>query len=195
MLIPIDDMLKLEGINFEIIRDNNKVGNCEGVFTYEKATNRKYIALRLDSGVKENDVLVNSVGEEFYITETGTEFWEKEPSEKKAFYKTKYELTNRQTDNAINTTFNIGTINNSVVGNNNIATINCQDIISDVKSKVESFPEDREEFKQIISLLEEIAEEKLTPRKGLFSKFSSLMEKHSWLTGSIANFVISWLMM
>ncbi len=54
--------------------------------------------------------------------------------------------------------------------------------------------EDKEDLKKIISLLEMVVNEQVPPSKGLFSKSSAVMERHSWIANSVAATVLSWLM-
>ena len=52
---------------------------------------------------------------------------------------------------------------------------------------------DKEDLDKIISLLEMIVNNQLSPQKGLFSKFSSVMERNSWITGTITSTLLGWL--
>ena len=87
--------------------------------------------------------------------------------------------------------FNIGTVTNSVVGNNNTVSIT----IPEMRSRVEQEGgADKETLQEIISLLEKILAGQESPKKGLFRKFSDCMERNSWITGAIASALLGWLL-
>lgn len=52
---------------------------------------------------------------------------------------------------------------------------------------------DKEELQQIINLLEMVLNNQVPAQKGLLSKFSAVLERNSWITGSIASALLSWL--
>lgn len=54
--------------------------------------------------------------------------------------------------------------------------------------------QDSDELNRIADLLEMIVNNQIPASKGLFSKFSSVMERHSWLSSAISSALISWLM-
>ena len=49
-------------------------------------------------------------------------------------------------------------------------------------------------MEKVIALLEMVVNNQVPASKGLFSKFSELMERHSWLSGSVASTILGWLM-
>ena len=52
---------------------------------------------------------------------------------------------------------------------------------------------DREQVEKLISLVEMMVNGEVPAQKGLLSRFSETMEKHSWLTSSISSLLLSWL--
>lgn len=90
--------------------------------------------------------------------------------------------------------FNIENAYSSVIGSQQNVTFNCNDSIQKAKQQIEAINSpDKEELKQIISLLEMIINNQLPPQKGLLSKFSSVMERNSWITSTLASTLLSWL--
>lgn len=185
------DMLKSNSVKYIVNRQENIVGEHMGLPNTEKSTNKKYIGFEPNADICLFDRLLNPVGEIFYIIDTQTQFINGSPFQLKAYYNTEAEH-NQKKNEISNTVFNIGNVSNSIIGNNNVNTLSNQ-LLSDIKSNSEKFPEDKEQLDEIISLLNLIAENKIQPKQGLLSKFSNLMEKHSWLSGSIASFLISYL--
>ncbi len=84
----------------------------------------------------------------------------------------------------------------NIFGSGNTATINYNNSIQDIKKAIaESESTDKEELKQIVSLLEMVVNNQVPASKGLFSRFSEVMERNSWITGSIAGALLPWLTM
>lgn len=188
--MPFIDFLDRHGIKYTIIRDDSVLSEQIGLPNTE-SSGKKYIAFMPNTDIKINDQLINPTGEKVYVINTQTQFFHQDPQQLMAYYQTEYEHNNSSV--ASGTVFNINTVSNSVIGNNNIATLNNQQLLSEIKAKAENCEEDKEELHQIVSLLELIADGKVEPKKGILSKFSALMEKHSWLTSSICSFILSFL--
>ncbi len=186
------NLLNSKGICYKIIRKGDKLFEYKGIINTEEPTGRKYIGFEPCSDIKPLDILVNPANEKVYVVEIQTQYYLGNAFQIKAYYQTQYEHDNfeKQTGNTI---FNITNPTNSIIGNNNIATINCDDLLSELKTKIDNIAEDKAELQQIVSLLEIIIEEKLPPQKGLFAKFSATMEKHSWITSAISNILLNWL--
>ena len=72
--------------------------------------------------------------------------------------------------------------------------MNYNDSIQDAKKQLEnSTSPDKEDLKQIINLLEMVVNNQVPVSKGLFSRFSEVMERNSWITNSISSALINWL--
>lgn len=92
------------------------------------------------------------------------------------------------------TTFNIQNAYGSVIGSQSSVVMNYNAAIQNAKKEIEaSNSPDKEDLDKIISLLEMIVNNQLSPQKGLFSKFSSVMERNSWITGTITSTLLGWL--
>lgn len=113
------------------------------------------------------------------------------------FLETRYQaeqdhIANKQ---AATPVFNIQNAYGAVFGSGNQTTINYNFTISEMKKAVSAdTSSDKEQLKKIVSLLEMVVNDQVPPSKGLFSKFRDVMERNSWITGSIANALISWLL-
>ncbi len=187
-----ENILKTFGINFKILRSDVVVSELSGIFHTEEKTGKKYVGFLPNSDVKIGDCLINPSEEKFYVTDTQTFYFKQNPCYLSAYYKT--EAEHNSSENSSNTVFNIGAVSNSVIGNNNVATMNCQQLLSDIKNQASSIEENKEEIQEIISLLRMIVENKIPVQKGLFSRFADVLAKHSWLTSSITNVILTYLM-
>ncbi len=185
-------MLDTHGICYKIIRNNVVISEYKGIENVETDTQKRYIGFEPNVDIKQLDTLINPVNEKIYVIDVHTQFHKKEAYQLKVYYQTEHEYINSKILSG-NTVFNINNPNNSIIGNNNFTTINCESLISELKTKASDSVEDKTELQQIITLLEKIINEDCPPQKGMFSKFSSIMEKHSWLTSSIPQLLINWL--
>ena len=86
--------------------------------------------------------------------------------------------------------------NNGSVGNGNIITINNHFDFSRfdeaVAANVAKDSPDYQEIQELRERLKCIEDNEIPISKGYFSKFSALMQKHSWLTSQVAGFLIRW---
>ena len=89
---------------------------------------------------------------------------------------------------------NIGTAYGSVIGTANTATINYQTSFRELRDRAEAEnAPDKEQVQKLIDLVEMIVNEQIPPQRGLLSKFSETMERHSWVTSAVASALVSWL--
>lgn len=54
---------------------------------------------------------------------------------------------------------------------------------------------DKEDLDRIVDLLEELVREKKPVEKGVFAKFSDVMQRHEWITSPIMSVLLSWMML
>jgi len=186
-IMPFMDFLKNQGIRYTLYRQDEprraEVGlPCKG-----------YVMFSPEVDVREMDILVNPIGETLHIVRTETDFAYQKPHFIKAFYQTEQEYSAvKQPSNPV---FNIQNAYGSVIGTNNQATINYNSAVSELKEKVAADTSgDKEQLEKIVSLLEMVVNDQVPPSKGLFSKFREVMERNSWITGSVANALLGWLL-
>ena len=53
---------------------------------------------------------------------------------------------------------------------------------------------DKDDLQQLLSLLEMLVNDRIPAQKGMFSKFSDVMERNSWITSAISSTLLGWLM-
>lgn len=188
---PFYTFWSTRGIMYSVQRDNMQIHEYKGLPNSD--TKGKYVGFPADYDVTIDDILIPITNEKFYVTDTIVDYWDGEPSQKKAYIQT--EAEHRTSRPQQTTVFNIGTANSSIIGNQANATLNYASTIQTAKEQLASTNSpDKEELQQIISLLEMVVNNQVPPQKGLFSKFSAVMERNSWITGTISSALLSWLM-
>lgn len=189
-----ESFLETQGLNMQIERNGEIVATVPGLPNREKATNRLYIGFRPGTDIKIDDVVINPAKERLYITETQASYFQKEQEQIKAFYMTEVEKKRKETEQHQSTIYNIGTAYGSVIGTANTATINYQTSFRELRDRAEAEnAPDKEQVQKLIDLVEMIVNEQIPPQRGLLSKFSETMERHSWVTSAVASALVSWL--
>ena len=190
---PFQMLLKQQGQLYKIERNSQTISTLDGLPNHEKSTHKQYIGFTPGSDVMAGDCLINSVGERFYVKDTVTDFFMQKPNQLKAFYLTENEFKNQQSASA-STVFNIENATGSVIGTQSVVNMNYQTTMQQLHEQVSACNSpDKEQLEKLISMLELITNDDVPAHKGILSKFSAVMERNSWITGSIASAVVSWL--
>lgn len=93
-----------------------------------------------------------------------------------------------------NNIFNIENATNSVIGTQSNVTLNINSEIQETRKQIDSSnSDDKAELYQIINLLEMLITEQVPAKKGLFSNFSSVIQRNSWITSPIMSIFLKWL--
>lgn len=189
-----ENFLKRHGIDMRIERNGEIISTIPGLPNRETATNRKYVGFRPETDIKVDDVVITPANERLYITETQASYFQKHQEEIKAFYMTEAEKHRKETEQRQSNVYNIGTAYGSVIGTANTATINYKTNFQELRERaeLENAP-DKEQVQKLIDLVEMIVNGQVPPQKGLLSRFSETMERHSWITSAVASALVSWL--
>lgn len=192
--MPFLTFLNSHGVKVIIERNGKPINTEKGLFNATQDTHRKYCGFLPKVDIKPGDWIINTVSNErFYIEDTQSQMFCGSVEQIKAFYQTETEYSKQSTSN--NTVFNIQNAYGSVIGTGNTATINYQNSIEEIRKTIDdSDSSDKEELQKIVNLLEMIINEDVPAKKGLFSRFSKVMEENSWITGSVASAIMSWLL-
>lgn len=191
MRSPFYTFWNTKSIPYSVIREGKKVRTYKGLPNNDASG--RYIGFPADYDIAAGDILVPNSNEKFYVIDTLVDYWDGEPSQKKAYIKTEVEFASSQPQ--ATTIFNIGTANGSVIGTQANVTFSYNESIKYAKKQIDSTESpDKQELHQIISLLEMVVNNQVPPQKGLFSKFSAVMERNSWITSTIATTLLNWLM-
>lgn len=191
-MTPAQTFIKQRGINFRIERNGCIISDLKGLPNHEQSTSKAYIGFLPGSDVVVGDWLINPSNERFYVHDTITDYFMGTVSQLKAYYQTVFEYNSTSATTNI---FNIGTANGSVIGTQANVLLNYNDSLQNAKKLIASTDSpDKEELQQIITLLEMVVNNHVVPQKGLFSKFSDVMERNSWITSAISSTLLGWLM-
>lgn len=191
--MPLEFFLQSHGLNYTVQRNSESDRLELGLPNHEKATGRAYIGFRPSTDIKVGDTLINPSGDTIFVVDVMTDFFCGKPEQLKAYYQTEAEKNAGLRSNA--PIFNVQNAYNSVIGTDNHVTFNYDASIQELKRQVsESHSSDKAEMDKIVALLEMMVNNQVPPSKGLFSKFSAVMERHSWLSNSVAATVLGWLL-
>lgn len=191
--MTIEYVLERAGVDYTIKRTGMPDRCLKGLFSNEQKTGKAYIGFVPGADIITGDILTNPSGDTYLVVETRTKYVMQEPHQLTAYVQTEQE---RNASNlSAHSVFNIQNAYGSVIGNQENATIHYSTSLDELKDRVsaETSP-DKEDMEKIVTLLEMIVHNQVPPSKGLFSKFSSIMERHSWLSSSVASTVLAWLM-
>lgn len=191
-MTPAQTFIKQRGINFHIERNGCIISDLKGLPNHEQSTSKAYIGFLPGSDVVVGDWLINPSNERFYVHDTITDYFMGTVSQLKAYYQT---VSEYNSTSAATNIFNIGTANGSVIGTQANVLLNYNDSLQNAKKLIASTDSpDKEDLQQIIALLEMVVNNHVIPQKGLFSKFSDVMERNSWITSAISSTLLGWLM-
>lgn len=181
------------GIKYNVERDSIIVGSFQGLINREQATNKRYISFHVGTDVQIGDWLINPSGDRYIVIDRETTTFAGNPHDLKCMIQT--ETEHKTVNTQASTIFNIGSAHGSIIGTQSNVTLNYTESIQQAKEQIASSDSpDKEELQQIISLLEMVVNNQVPPQKGLFSKFSAVMERNSWITGTLASAFLNWLM-
>ena len=182
--------LNQHGIHYQIERNGNIISTLTGLKNQESHTSKAFIGFLPNSDIQKDDCLINPSGDRFVVVSTETDYFKKQPFQLKAYY-----LTDTEYQKSFSTVFNISNAYGSVIGTQANVALNYNDSLDTARKLIsESDSSDKEELQQIISLLEMVINNQVPAQKGLLSRFSDVMERNSWITGSISGALLSWLM-
>lgn len=191
-MAPIDTFIRDHGLMFRIERNNRIISEVKGLPNHEKSTQKKYIGFFPSTDIGAGDWLINPSNERLYITDIATTYFHSKANQLKAFYQSEAEYRTQST--SATNIFNIGTATGSVIGSQASVTLNYHESMQKMNEQIDSTDsDDKEELRQIASLLEMIVNNQIPATKGLLSKFSTAMERNSWITSSISSTMIGWL--
>lgn len=190
---PFQMFLSQQGVPYNVERSSQIIFSLNGLPNHESTSKKAYIGFLPESDIQTGDWLINSVGERFYVQDTVTDFFMQKPNQLKAFYLTENEFKNQQSVPAT-AIFNIENATGSVIGTQSVVSMNYQTTMQQLREQVSARnTPDKEQLEKLISMLELITNDDVPAQKGILSKFSAVMERNSWITGSIASAIVSWL--
>lgn len=200
---PIERFIATHGVQFEIHRDGKHVSTVEGLPNHEKSTGAAYIGFLPETDIRENDLIIGQAGERLHVQEVKPQYANHKLLQLKAICLTEREWNYQKTPPQ--NVFNIGTATGSVIGtqssvnfrfNYNADMLDIGKDISELRKHINDVNSlDKEDLDRIVDLLEELVREKKPVEKGVFAKFSDVMQKHEWITSPIMSVLLSWMML
>ena len=143
--------------------------------------------------IQNGDILTNPFGDKYYVLSREIQTYVRQPYQLKCYIIPESEYKDMQISTS--PVFNIQNAYGSVIGTQANVTLNYNDAIQATKEQIASTDSpDKEELQQIVSLLEMVVNNQVPVQKGLFSKFSEVMERNSWITSAISSTLLGWLM-
>lgn len=183
--MSFNGMIDNFGKTFSVVRSENLLGTVKGIYDSQRGT----IAFSSDADVCVGDILNSDFGESYRLTKVETLMERGNPHHIEA----KCVDQNEQQESSTQSIFNIGTVNNSVVGNGNFVSVSAT--VDSIRSQIaEKGKEDQQTLNEVVDLLEKILNNKEPVRQGMFSRFSSVMERHSWFTSALSSAFIGFLL-
>ena len=180
-------LIQSHGILFQIERNGEIITTALGLPNHDQITAESFIGMLENADVEIGDWLINPNNERFYVKDKISDYAFHEFQQYRLLYLTEAQYHSKQSMHSV-TTFNIQNAYGSVIGSQSSVVMNYNAAIQNAKKEIEaSNSPDKEDLDKIISLLEMIVNNQLSPQKGLFSKFSSVMERNSWITGTITS--------
>lgn len=176
-----DTLVQASGTNFSIFRNNLKIATVKGLYHDELS-----VDLPFDCDIRIGDVVLNEVTEEKIIvgklkkelTITGDEI--------DLITASAVSQTQTQPSNIV---YNIGTAYGSAFGPNASSAYQSAST-DDLRRIIAANTIDDGRFNDLIEALEKCSEKGSYDQSNL-AKFSSLLQKNSWLTEPVANFILS----
>lgn len=172
--------LQTSGKDFTVVRTSE---TAKGLLVNYNC--RQHIDFPIELDIHLNDWIVNSIGEKLFVTE----IQEYSPY-KSCYYLSEYEYNSQMPQS---TTFNINAdkIENSIIGTQTNATISLSNDLEQIRKMIdESSSSDKDELHELLSLLEQQMKTNESIPKGIFSRFSAVMQRNSWISGAISSFLL-----
>lgn len=171
------------GIPYKIYRNGNLIGEVEGL------TQNESVDFQIGTDIEKGDVIVNPGNERLYVSDKKTFFAHKEAMYIIAYTLSEAEYNNTQTSSS--PIFNIGNVNNSIVGTQNNATIFNGASIEDLRDLVNQHNSlDKELLEDMIDLIEKELSSNRPVKRGFLSKFAGILQNNEWITSPLAAFIL-----
>lgn len=185
-----EEFIEMNGIMFKVERNGSVIAELKGRQQIEDKTSRKYVGFFVGSDVKPGDWIMKPSGERLYILDTFTDSAFGEETELKAYFQTEVERNSKPEPQS--TVFNIGTANNSVIGNQSHFTVNVTASLQEARNQIDSSnSNEKEELQKIIDLLENVVNNQVPMNPGMLARFSALMQRNSWIISPVASAVLN----
>ncbi|MEL7657583.1 MAG: hypothetical protein AAGU75_16940, partial [Bacillota bacterium] len=174
----LDTIMNTSGEDFEIVRSGIIVKGAKST----SKTNRKLVQFYPDTDLRRGDFLIRMVnGDKWRVVEVDPNIVEGHIFYLRAYYETEFDQQQQQ---AGSTTYTFNNSSNIIAGSQTFASMQID--FKQIEEQIqESGGTDKELLHELIKEIKNTFEEKDSLPKGTLTRFSELLEKHSWLTGSL----------
>lgn len=177
----------MEGIGKKVSVERNSVEALSAIAIYEREEKR--FVFYSSEDIKKDDIIIDSTGNRFYVTEIEIPEVHQEPLALYAYISTGEK---QNVASIAHPQININNAYNSAIGTQGSVTMNINFCFDEMREEVRSSSSpDAEQLNQIVDLLEKMATEKEAPTKGMLAQFSEVVQRNSWISGSIASALLS----
>ena len=170
--------------DFTIIRNGQEIGTVKGFVCSKEYPDT--IQTVQPTEILDGDIL-KLLNKEYLIIDAQPKIHENVLCYYMAKYKSNAE------NSSISNTFNIGTVNSSIVGTQQNATMNFDNSITNLRDIISQEAEDKAELEKFATYLETFLENNDKIEKSNFEKFSDLLAKHSNIALAVGNTIFQWL--
>lgn len=184
----INDFLSLEGLNFILVRNEQK-SSILGLFEPDSDPNGRYVSFDPNSDVRAGDVLIHPNGKHYSVIDTEIEYFSQVPYALKAYYEKESSASQSYAQ-----TFNIGTVHGSFIGTTSHSSISYTATFSELRDSIKnSDSQDKEQLHELVDYLEFITSNKQPLKQGCLSKFAAVLQRNTWFTTPLSTSIFSWL--
>jgi len=175
------------GEKFSIIRNGEVLAIVDGMRNSDKG--RRFVDFYPETDILPEDwIRAESSNEEFYIEDVTASMGleRNRVFAKKAYYLTKVEFNRRTNQPPAAVTFNIGDVQNSIVGTQQQATLTNNFSDKQILDMIDkNCGEDKELMSELLKTVNAIVDNNIPVQKGTFSRFSETASKYGWLLGAL----------
>lgn len=182
------DRFKSQMIPVDIYRNNVKISTEKCL----KDSSLRTFKFYPNVDIMVDDVVLEPITKmEFLIIDIDTKSFQGQITEKVAYYETKTSHAHP----ASTTVFNIQNADHSIIGNQQNATINLNNIDMDKFLSLieEKGANDKELLRELAETLKDIKNNNVPVKHGMLSKFSDVLCKYSWAFETCSNLIVAWL--
>ena len=179
-------------VDIEIYRSQQLVAKTRGLLNKSKNSHRKMVNFYPKTDIQPDDTIYIPVTKAtYYIVEVEPVLINGQIEMIDAYYELEAPIPKEEPSHVI---YNVNNPVNSIIGNQNTATINVEEF------SIEKFNQlidmlgfnDKAELRDLSETIRQIIENEEKPQKGMLSKFSDLLAKHSWAFQVVSQMLIAW---
>lgn len=170
----------------EVYRNNLKVSTCKGIIF--DSVDYNYIRLNIGTDIKIGDDIYCPIKDKHYIiVNVDIVTLKGKPHHLDAYFENNF---NKPISNTIFNTYNPS---NSIIGNQQTATINISDSFKNLNDMIDKYGyNDKQQLLELMNLLQNEVNNNII-NKSIFSKFGDLLTKYSWLVTCISDIIVAWI--